>query len=80
MFETPLFSSNQTRSNFLFVVSIKGIRQIFYFAHALRLAFTFIYYAMTTSFESLITRILLKRYSYPFALKLKHLYSYIYND
>ena len=41
----------------------------------------FIFFAMTASFKSLITRrILNKRYSYSYALKLKHLYSYIQTD
>lgn len=39
-----------------------------------------IYYAITTSSESLITHRLLKTFFHPFALKTKHLYSYTYND
>lgn len=52
----------------------------FYYVRTYCALHYFIYYAMTTSYKSLITRRLLKRYSKAFGLKVKHLYSIIHND
>lgn len=55
--------------------------KIFYNLHTNCNVSYFIYYAMTTSFNNLIIgRLLKKSYFYPFALKMRHLYSYKHYD
>lgn len=74
-----LINSTFSLRDWLTFLSIWVMRQIVLFAHVCALHHL-IYYAMPTSSKSFVTRWILKRYSYLFALKIKYLYSYIHDD